>query len=214
MEHNELIQKIEKLEREMSEMKESRGFKGFLRRAFRRSSVLAGVMIAALLSGIILYAAQVSFTEGEVISATDVNANFTELYIATGRMVPIGTIVAWHKSMTGTPSLPEGWLECNGQTVADVESSYDGQVLPNLNGEGRFLRGGSTSGTLQDSQNLAHTHNYGDYYWHDSGAVDEFENPTGDGMGERLQVSRTTNTSGGSEARPINMSIIWIIKVK
>ena len=36
-------------------------------------------------------------------------------------MLPIGTILAWHKTLTGTP-LPEGWLECNGQRV-DVRNS-------------------------------------------------------------------------------------------
>ena len=80
MEQNELLQKIEKLEQKVTEMEASRGLRGFARRAFAKANIIAGVAIAALLTGIILYAAQVSFTEGEVISATDVNANFTELY--------------------------------------------------------------------------------------------------------------------------------------
>jgi hypothetical protein len=59
---------------------------------------------------------------------------------------PIGSIVAWHKSFANTPSLPNGWVECNGQTLSDSESVYDGQVIPDLNGETRFIRGGATSG--------------------------------------------------------------------
>lgn len=65
-------------------------------------------------------------------------------------LVPIGSVMAWHKSFTGTPSLPDGWLEANGQVVSDADSVYNGQTLPNLNASGggtqRFLRGATTSG--------------------------------------------------------------------
>jgi hypothetical protein len=80
MENNELLQKIEKLENEMAEMKASRGLRAFLRRAFTRTSMVVGVAVAALLTGLILYAAQITFVDGTIISAADVNANFTELY--------------------------------------------------------------------------------------------------------------------------------------
>jgi len=85
--------------------------------------------------------------------------------------MPVGSIVAWHKSMTGTPSLPENWVECNGQTLSDSDSPYDGQVIPNLNGDGAgaaspgqsgaeqmFLRGGTTSGTGQTDAMQGHKH--------------------------------------------------------
>jgi len=63
---------------------------------------------------------------------------------------PIGAIVAWHRDMTGVPDLPDGWLECNGQVVDDEASPLYRQTLPNLNGEKRFLRGGSPSGVETD----------------------------------------------------------------
>ena len=52
---------------------------------------------------------------------------------------PVGTIVAWVKGMTGLPSLPTGWAECDGTNGT-----------PNLSN--RFLRGttlqtGSTGGS-------------------------------------------------------------------
>ncbi len=72
--------------------------------------------------------------------------------------VPIGGIIAWHKSLdAGVGSLPDGYLECNGQTVSDAASPLDGVVLPDLNGQayaggrGRYLRGGNTSGLFNNS---------------------------------------------------------------
>lgn len=72
--------------------------------------------------------------------------------------VPVGTIMAWNKSFPNTPALPSGWLECNGQTVSDAESPYNGLTLPDLNSTGRFLRGGATSGVLQADALGSHSH--------------------------------------------------------
>lgn len=60
--------------------------------------------------------------------------------------VPIGGIVSWLKNFTGVPNLAEGWVECDGSTIADALSPLNGQTLPNLNGNNNFLRGNSTSG--------------------------------------------------------------------
>lgn len=65
-----------------------------------------------------------------------------------------------------TPFLPENFVECNGQTLADTESILDGLVIPDLNacaGTSRFLRGkttsGATGGTETHSHNVA-SHNH------------------------------------------------------
>jgi len=73
-------------------------------------------------------------------------------------IVPIGSIIAWHKSFPSTPALPDGWVECNGQTLNDPASAYHGQMIPNLNGESLFLRGANLSGTMQEDQMQSHTH--------------------------------------------------------
>ncbi len=62
-------------------------------------------------------------------------------------LVPIGSIVAWHKAPAGTPGLPENFVECSGQTLIGSGSPYDGQVIPDLNGDSRHLEGSATSGT-------------------------------------------------------------------
>lgn len=83
--------------------------------------------------------------------------------LAAPVMAPVGAIVAWAKSMPGTPVLPPGWVECNGQTVSAPGSPYHGQAVPNLNGEGgtkkRFLRGASMSGAVGGDER----HNHGIY---------------------------------------------------
>ena len=75
---------------------------------------------------------------------------------------PVGTVLAWHKAFTGVPAtLPSSWHECDGSVISDVLSPMNGQPLPDLNGSGHFLRGSATSGTVQVSQNLGHSHGAG-----------------------------------------------------
>jgi len=145
--------------------------------------------------------------------------------------VPIGSIIAWHKTLTDVPELPENWVECDGSVVADSESPLNGQTIPDLNGDGRFLRGGNTSGDLQDHAFMKH--------WHDT----KFDNtaqpyaiaatePAGTGasiLGVKRQAGTDANvlTARGAmtdgvtgapktdtETRPINMSVVWIIRIK
>lgn len=133
---------------------------------------------------------------------------------------PIGTIQAWHKSFPNTPALPTGWVECNGQVLADTGSPYNGQTIPNLNGGERFLRGSATSGTNQGFATEDHTHqrdssgrNESYIYVSDGGTY------TYAGGGTRRN-STATNTGGmatgtaDTETRPINMSVVWIMRVK
>ncbi len=75
-------------------------------------------------------------------------------------MVPVGSIVAWLKTLAGVPqTLPVGWVLCDGSAISDADSPMDGQNTPDLNG-GEFLRGSSTTGGTGGAStvNLAHTH--------------------------------------------------------
>lgn len=165
-----------------------------------------------------LDAEEVNFdkTIQNMLVSTDVQDAIDE--VAFGRC-PIGGIIAWHKSFTNTPSLPVNWAECNGQTISESKSPYNGQALPNLNGDKRFLRGDSTSGTLQADAFQGH--------WHEiyvenitftaggSGAsvvntpniqrLTNVQDPISDG------INGTPRTA--SETRPVNMSVVWIIRI-
>lgn len=127
---------------------------------------------------------------------------------------PIGSVVAWLKSLTGTPTIPIGWVECNGQTISDAESVYDGVTIPDLNGslgsglKGYFLRGHSESGLTETSQNLAHTHSYG------VDTVGTYASGSYISSGHTADVTRDLPSSGGTEARPSNYSVVWIMRIK
>jgi hypothetical protein len=117
--------------------------------------------------------------DGDVLYDGDINV-----------MPPIGTIVAWHKSLTGTPTLPNNWVECSGQTISDAESVYDGQTLPNLNGNSaRIIGDSTTSGTYTSSNNIS---------------VDN-------------QARCCSNPNDGIKEVKVNIptyTMIWIIKIK
>ena len=74
--------------------------------------------------------------------------------------MPVGAVVGWLKSYQGTPALPIGWVECNGQVVSLPGSPYDGMAVPNLNGadqqDKRFLRGSTESGATGGQELHSH----------------------------------------------------------
>ncbi len=150
-----------------------------------------------------------------------------------GSQMPIGTIMAWHKSLPGSPgpTLPDGWVECNGQTLNDPLSPYNGETIPDLNNplngdilKGRFLRGGTTSGDFEEDQFQGHWHNLNDYYDNTSGREYWHEN-NNQGNGNRIinaymrvtdPISDGANGAPrfGPETRPANMTVVWIMKVR
>ena len=156
---------------------------------------------------------------------------------------PLGTIKAWHKSLTGSPGLQDEYVECNGQVLSDSESPYNGQTIPNLNGDGSgadspglsrkeqmFLRGGTTSGTGQDSALQYHGHqvrevstnNYtttGSFSFAGSGST--FHGRAGtteqtNSLRAKLITDDGTNPVplADSETRPANMTVVFIMKIK
>ena len=141
--------------------------------------------------------------------------------------VPIGSIIAWHKTLTGVPVLPDSFLECDGSVISDVDSPMNGQTLPDLNGVGRFLRGASTSGTEQADAFQGHHHRMkvivyfpggGVYDWWLSGPNTDVTSEYRDGISWGVFDPLTDGVNGaprtGSETRPINMSVVWIMRIK
>jgi hypothetical protein len=92
--------------------------------------------------------------DGDVLYASEANTFFN--------IVPIGAILPWAKSITGVPTLPSNFVECSGQTLSDADSPLNGQTIPNLNGDARFLYGAATSGGTKSENYLpSHTHEEG-----------------------------------------------------
>lgn len=137
-------------------------------------------------------------------------------------LTPIGGIVAWLKSFTNTPALPFGWVECNGQTLNDSQSVYNGQVLPNLNGNNRFLRGNSTSGgtggeashSLSTDEMPSHIHalTTAQDYGNDGLVVAGINR---DAAYETTIVNTgSAGTGAAHENRPPFYDVVWIMRVK
>jgi hypothetical protein len=183
-------------------------------------------------------------TRQEVVGRNALGSSPYALAIAPEIDLPIGSIIAWHKSLTGTPQvLPNKWVECNGQMIDDPESLYCYQVIPNLNGHpgtqplaivdnsgttinstysSAFLRGGICSGEGQIDTFQGHWH-----YLENGNLVRRNvpgynTSPGGSGWCEpnQLEVKFATNDDlngeprTGKETRPVNMSVVWIMKVK
>lgn len=168
------------------------------------------------------------------IKPTDLNDTFNAVVDTTDAkltaLAPVGSIVAWMKSMTGTPSLPTNWVECNGQTLSDANSVYNGLTIPNLNGASAatplFLRGATASGSTGGAE--SHIHKWYDY-GNDPGNYDDslqMNNNAGDGaVSYDASGAETQISSGGSylnhdaytnsqSSLPSYYSVVWIMRVK
>lgn len=116
---------------------------------------------------------QISYTANDTrisshVTQLDFGTGISAAYSNNGKIsitvtgaAPIGTVVAWHKSFTNTPTLATGWVECSGQVLSNTSSVYNGQTIPNLNGASsatpRFIRGALTSGTTGGAETHSHT---------------------------------------------------------
>jgi len=103
---------------------------------------------------------------------------------------PVGTVASWLKTLTGTPALPDNWTECDGSVVSDGDSVYDGETLPDLNGDNRFLRGSSSSGSTGGA--ATHTHTGGS---HSHSFSDSFTTSS-DSHTHTVSVSGSTSSAG------------------
>jgi len=149
---------------------------------------------------------------------------------------PVGTILPWHKNFPSTPSLPPNWIECNGQTINEPLSPYNGQTAPNLNNpasawnaNGVFIRGGlSSSDAPVDDTFQGHAHPLENQV---QGHVNLNTLGQADGAGSRtylvvdpgtafqdLNLAPTDNgTNGvpraGNETAPSHVVMVWIMRI-
>jgi hypothetical protein len=157
----------------------------------------------------------------------DDTADTIKISVPNMGIVPIGSIIAWTKSMGGVPALPEQFVECNGQVLNDPESALNGQAIPNLNGENRFLRGSVSSGSTGGS--TSHNHQWADDYGADGvpgikvlNAADNITSASYNSAGSRIgfSYSQSSFTLDGdywtknTTALPPYYNIVWIMRVK
>lgn len=233
---------IEALRAEIRELKLSRAQR-VVRAMKRNKRIVAALLAIGIVVPVSIYALSITksftFTAGNPTVASEVNANFDQLFTKVNDLAayhpPIGTILAWHKSLTGTPNLPASgeWVECNGQTLSDAQSPYNSQVIPNLNGDAAganspgqtaklsmFLRGGLTSGTGQQDAFQGHVHQQKAYSGGGgTGISNAFNGATGLQEAATPTASPYADGTNGAprtanETRPVNMSVVWIMKVK
>ncbi|MFO0723832.1 MAG: hypothetical protein U1E65_08630 [Myxococcota bacterium] len=154
-------------------------------------------------------------------------------------VAPVGAVMAWHRDLlpVGQRTLdPDGgWVPCDGRVISDPESPLNGMTIPDLNGQGRFLRGGTNSGVVQSDQIQSHRHNDAGhshsvirppYFDQELGAGSSIRGTTGyynvftinTDVGHANITSPTDDgpivVRAGAETRPVNMSVIWIMRIK
>ena len=102
-----------------------------------------------------------------------------------------------------TPKLQAGWVECNGQTLSDAGSIYNGSTIPDLNsGTYKMLRGSVSSGTTAGSD----THNH---QWANNGgsSITSFGTAGGSYNTARTYTSAGTNAGDIAQANiPVKSS--------
>lgn len=175
-----------------------------------------------------------SVGSGDVVPVVvDDNGLITSKIQVQNFLLPIGSIISWHKSLSGTPALPSNYVECNGQTLNDADSPYNGQVIPDLNGENRFLRGSSTSGDV--SSTGLHSHIWGVA---STGGGGRTIDTAGNSSSPDPVIRQSYDSSGSignfglsnfnrlrflggesaftskDESIPKHMTIVWIMKIK
>lgn len=121
-------------------------------------------------------------------------------------LVPVGCVIAYLKSLTNSPALPSEYVECNGQTLSDAQSVFNGVVIPNLNASGggtkRFLRGSTTSGSTGGSETHTHT------------LPNNSLNLLGSGTIAYQCLSYTTITSNATSTLPSYYEVVYVMRIK
>lgn len=172
----------------------------------------------------------VSLTGGAMTGALTLSANPTDaLGAATKQYVDgaaagatlSGAIVMW-----GGSSVPTGWLECNGQSTASAPNLVPiyGTNVPDLRGE--FVRGWSNgrpgvdvgrvlkSAQGQDVQPHTHTPPAGYQYVTDPFTGDgQIDGSNHTGQGERNAGAPASAVNAGTETRPRNVALMFIVKM-
>ena len=131
--------------------------------------------------------------------------------------VPIGGVVAWR-----SPKVPDGWLECNGQSTAAYPelAALVGSKVPDLRGE--FIRGwsngkagvdsGRALGSWQEDMFKSHTHGIQNRLEHRP--IDHDKDYHEIDRGVTTSLGTPSGATGGEETRPRNVALMYIIRAR
>ena len=162
------------------------------------------------------------------------NQAATKLYVDTVSDV---TRMAGEVTMWSGSSVPSGWLECNGQSTSGFTAlaAIVGANVPDLRGEfvrgfdnGRGVDSGRALGSSQSDEFESHTHiqnahghnlrtEYGTNQNLNSaspnGSYNQINNTNTYINGSAVRPKTATNqNTGGTETRPRNVALMYIIK--
>lgn len=198
------------------------------------STVSVASVAAAAASALAAAASATAAAASAVAAAASASGILTEAeledYLAKMR-VPVGTIIPMAQA-----TVPFGYLECNGAPVSRISYSMlfssIGTVYGNGDGvntfnvpdlRGEFVRGwdhgraidiGRALGSTQSSQNLAHEHSLQIVQTTAGGvgtvAMDRRDSASGGSA--TMDANNKALSSGGTEARPRNVALMYVIK--
>lgn len=175
------------------------------------SNVGSGTGLFKVKSGVDLqFKTLLAGLDGGSQNTISISGGTNEVTITAIGTVPVGAIVAWLKNLSGTPAtLPAQFVECDGRTISDGSSPYNGVTIPNLNnqpadgshaaGANRFLRGSTTSGGTGGSETHNHALN--------SVAICNGASPP---PVQRVSGPETMYTS----TLPTYYQVVWIMRIK
>ena len=145
------------------------------------------------------------------LNTTVVYLNETVAYLNNTYLgnIPVGVIIPYAKSLAGVPSIPDNFVECNGQILDDPESPLHGQTIPNLNGEHRFLRGSTTSGSIGGSETHKH------HLTENEAGSELYASVQGDDIRLRGKSGYgVTQYTTATSTLPSYYEVVWIMRVK
>lgn len=171
MNEEKLMQEIELLKREIEDLKRARGstlslnrFGKFIKKSFTKLNLVIGIVITLVASSLIVYATQISkpytFTDGTVISASEVNANFDALYGTAWSKVDTGGIYYDSGNVGIGTASPRAMLDLGGNLLVGGTEGLAGEHFH----EGRInlvIDSGSFPGIVMGSEADAYMYGYG-----------------------------------------------------
>jgi len=139
-----------------------------------------------------------STTASAVRIGTALSVNELYVDIVQDDRDAVGTVKFNNADLAGVFGLTAFWQLCDGTTINDAESPLDGQVIKDMNGDGRFIKCGDTS----DTETAAANHSHG----------------TGSQVvqagGSSAALAPAGSIASGPAGDPINITMVAIIKIK